>query len=918
MMREMQVTLPDSPPVWGGRDRPFLLALLLFWVLWFFCFRPYMVNPDGVAYYAYGRSLLFDLDFSFRNEFQTFDIWRYFYDITPLGHMKNVFAMGSSVLWLPFLALAHLVVLAANALGAGLEAEGYGGLYSTFICFGTSLYGFFTLVLCYRLACRFVARGTALWATVAIWTLSSFWHYVYFGGSFSHVPAAFAVTLFLYGLVRARETGLPSVWFLAGAAGGLAALVRWQNLALPALVAGALAWGWVRPFARGIRGGTTAGPHERRFALTRLLLFGAGALLALLPQLFVWRVLFGSWVTIPHGAGFFHWKDPFLFKALLSSHHGLYAWTPILFLATVPGLLLFLRRDRALGLFMIAAFLVQVYVNSVVYDVEAGVSYGARRFVAYTPFYVLGLAAFLQAVPRTLGVLLTGVAAVWNGLLWLAFQFGLIDPQLYVSFGQILRSQARALERLPELVGRLFATTAIGRVEGSPTLQIAVLLVMFGIAFLSVRAALRIDRRPAASLAHLRWTALAVAGVLGAFANVCALAATRTRPAPVEATWEGKAAMLDFAWYANSKYDLDPFQPNWYYTERNHFPDLRADTLTWHGVPFVILPSRRLPRDPGSVITTCYQDGATFTIPLEPRPTRAFHFALDAGLCYGERIPVARLRVVYDRGEPWETELWSGVDVWDYMLGPPTERRVWSGGDDQQLTGYALEADSARNAVEIVIEGIPKMEDRRNNPGVVVFAVTREGVSGGEERFDPVDLEPFVNSDYHGDPFKPGIVENHFPDLEPGVVRYRGVPFRILDAEDPPKRGTVITTAYVRTHRVRVPLVEQRSERIALLLDGGLMRGFHLHASDLVVEYAGGPPDRFEIWSGTDVRDYWEDGPEGRVAWEAEKPQDLTYHEIGLDPGRVPMFLWIEGVPNQGVLGMNAGIAVFAITQVVE
>ena len=60
-----------------------------------------------------------------------------------------------------------------------------------------------------------------------------------------------------------------------------------------------------------------------------LALAAAGGLLAFLPQLFVWKAVFGRWVVArPHGAGYVGLASPHLVDVLVSANHGLLSWTP--------------------------------------------------------------------------------------------------------------------------------------------------------------------------------------------------------------------------------------------------------------------------------------------------------------------------------------------------------------------------------------------------------------------------------------------------------------------------------------------------------------------------------------------------------------------------------------------------------------
>ena len=99
---------------------------------------------DEVQYFAWLRSLAFDRDADFQNEYQ------YFYDAgvsrspefhetflerqTPSGRRMNFTTLGSALLWAPFYAAGHLA-----ALLSGAPADGFSRPYIVAV-FGKSVW----------------------------------------------------------------------------------------------------------------------------------------------------------------------------------------------------------------------------------------------------------------------------------------------------------------------------------------------------------------------------------------------------------------------------------------------------------------------------------------------------------------------------------------------------------------------------------------------------------------------------------------------------------------------------------------------------------------------------------------------------------------------------------------------------------
>jgi hypothetical protein len=201
----------------------------------------------------------------------------------------------------------------------------------------------------------------------------------------------------------------------------------------------------------------------------RHLLFCAVVLVSLLPTFLTRTILYGS----PFASGYIPlskwlWRSPVFFQVLLSSNHGLLAWTPIIILSFL-GLLLFARRHPAAGLPFLAAVLA-FYVFISCYPDWAGISsFGNRFFISLTPLFILGLAVFLDALshlfsaPRTALLFSSVVLAcfiLWN--LAFMFQWGthLVPARGPIDFPQMVRNQFTAV---PSAISSQLRAYLLGR-----------------------------------------------------------------------------------------------------------------------------------------------------------------------------------------------------------------------------------------------------------------------------------------------------------------------------------------------------------------------------------------------------------------------------------------------------------------------
>jgi hypothetical protein len=425
------------------------------------------VRGDGVGYYSYARSILLDGDLHFENDYlaapPSFADFRRGDDgrllpgaFTETGYVHNNHSIGPALLWLPWLALAHLAVLAARALGSAIPADGYSWPYLVTMALATAGYGFAGLWLAFRLARRLYSETWAALATAAVWLASSLPVYMYFNPSWSHAHSVFAVALFLWYWQRTRESRTLGQWVVLGLIAGLMANIYYLNalvLLLPLFQSLAQYW-------RYLSDGRDWPAAGRLFA--RNAAFAAVALLAFLPTLVSRWIIYGHPLSTGYpGLSQWNWSSPVLWEILFSSNHGMLSWTPIL-IPAVAGLFLLYRRDALLGVAFPVIFLVYYYVVASYYSWHGMASFGNRFFISLTPLFIFGLAAVMEraaawfARPARALAALGAIAAllvVWN----LAFIFqwgtGLIPARGPISWREMARNQVIVVPQ--RLAGKL-------------------------------------------------------------------------------------------------------------------------------------------------------------------------------------------------------------------------------------------------------------------------------------------------------------------------------------------------------------------------------------------------------------------------------------------------------------------------------
>ncbi len=119
----------------------FLLIFLLSILVYLFRFQTtgFGVYGDGLGYYSYDRSVFFDHDLNFNNEFS---VWQHQYSkmfnqVRMLPSVKvNQWNAGSAIIWIPFFLFGHLTALLLNLLKFPVAINGYSWPYELAVGIG--------------------------------------------------------------------------------------------------------------------------------------------------------------------------------------------------------------------------------------------------------------------------------------------------------------------------------------------------------------------------------------------------------------------------------------------------------------------------------------------------------------------------------------------------------------------------------------------------------------------------------------------------------------------------------------------------------------------------------------------------------------------------------------------------------------
>ena len=387
---------------------------------------------DEVQYFSYLRSLYFDRDVSFENEYQ------YFYNhgfATPgfhetflvnetgIGRRVNYGTVGSALLWLPFYAVADLWARTT----ASVPPDGYSRPYLRAVTWGSAFYGFIAVLLSIRAARLLLGGSGSLMAATAVWVGTPLVFYMYVAPSFAHATSAFTVAVFVNVWLQVRRTWSVAGTLALGLCAGLLGLVREQDIFValgPAIDFAFWALKDYRPAARAALASAAAGV--------------LGTALALTPQLLAYKSLNGYFGPASHVSRKMYWHAPYAAGVFASPEHGLIVWTPLVVLsiagvvALAWGRLDRLNGDPAVqrvGVCLAIMVVSQIYVAGSVASWTVAGAFGQRRFVGLTIVFVLGLAALWRTVDRKVLGVIVAVCVYWNIALMAQFAIRMMDRQ---------------------------------------------------------------------------------------------------------------------------------------------------------------------------------------------------------------------------------------------------------------------------------------------------------------------------------------------------------------------------------------------------------------------------------------------------------------------------------------------------------
>jgi hypothetical protein len=417
------------------------------------------LQSDGFYYFAGLRSMAFDHDADFTNDYRLLGLGdkAHLFTPTPTGYAQSAWAIGPALVWSPFFAAGHVGARWLDATGrADVALDGSSFPYRQAVVIAGLFYALLGSWFALRFARIFTDGRTAAAAVVFVMTGSFMLWYALVEPTMTHAPSMAAVAGFAWFWAATMGRRRPWQWVLLGAVAGFIGLIRWQNVLfalLPASDALVLLW----------RAGRANDWRAARSIVLAGVAFTAAAVIAFTPQLIQWKAIYGHYLAVSPIGPAMRFAAPHVVETLFSSRNGLFAMSPIMYVAAL-GLVAFAWRRPAAGVPLVIAVAAMTYFNASVQDWWGSAGYGGRRFDGVAALVVPGMAAsiagmcaFARRRPQIVVGALVALAVAWNVTYLAAVNRGVASAARATDFGEVSAYQA---ETIVDDVGHPFSYPA--------------------------------------------------------------------------------------------------------------------------------------------------------------------------------------------------------------------------------------------------------------------------------------------------------------------------------------------------------------------------------------------------------------------------------------------------------------------------
>lgn len=347
----------------------FLILLIVFYTI--FTIHYFIVGSsiygDGRYYYSIARSLAIDKDLNFENEYSFFNIQQ---TKINTGYLSNKYPPGVSLFWIPTIYILYTV----------FDGSGYSTFYQFTLGFITILFSFLGLYYLKKLLENYFSKNVSLYSLLALILTTNLLFYISVDVINSHLFSISLSCIYFYLLLQKKKK-TDKAWLLIGILSGLLGLTRTQDLLFFIVSLFVL---FFQKYSNSIK-------------LRSLSLLVLGLFIGFLPQIVIWRIIYGTFLISPYLNEGFNFLKPAIIGILFNKDTGLLLWTPTYLLAVI-GLFYLKKKNTFVRNIALFTFFSQFYLIGSWSSWNQGASFGIRMLISSLPALSFGFAALFEKI----------------------------------------------------------------------------------------------------------------------------------------------------------------------------------------------------------------------------------------------------------------------------------------------------------------------------------------------------------------------------------------------------------------------------------------------------------------------------------------------------------------------------------------
>lgn len=308
--------------------------------------------------------------------------WYGIYEQHNTHHRLDKYAIGISVLQLPFFLVSHFITIITHHY----PADGYSPYYLLGIIFSTICYVFMGLLLLRNLLLRYFSDNIVAIVILLIGLGTNLYYYTAFEPGMSHPYSFFLFAAAVNWTDLFYRTNKRVYGVIVGLCMGLIIIARPTNILL---IIALLCWGL-----------KNKSDLKERFAFIRrnyitILISIFCSFLVIMIQLSYWKYITDHWVYFSYQEEGFNFLKPEIWKGLFSYRKGWFVYTPVAFIAMI-GFIQSLKKYKVMTIGLLIFFITNIYVIFSWYQWYYGGGFGSRPMIDSLPVTAFLLACFLQ------------------------------------------------------------------------------------------------------------------------------------------------------------------------------------------------------------------------------------------------------------------------------------------------------------------------------------------------------------------------------------------------------------------------------------------------------------------------------------------------------------------------------------------